>query len=78
MINPGFYCNAAAQRVHLVLTGIVFLIGVSAPWMKLEVRGRNIRPFVYAFLVVIGLAPFTHWLLVTPSIIRAYFMKVST
>ena len=76
VISIGFYCIPYAQQVHLILTGLVFFIGVSAPWLKFEYRGKNVRPFVYAFLVGAGLIPFTHWVIVTPSIIRAYFVKV--
>jgi hypothetical protein len=74
----GFYCVPNAQQVHLLLTAIVFLIGITAPWFKFELYGRNIRPFVFAFLVAVGLIPFTHWLIITPAIICSYFVKASS
>mmetsp|Transcript_1820 Transcript_1820/g.2530 ORF Transcript_1820/g.2530 Transcript_1820/m.2530 type:complete len:287 (-) Transcript_1820:116-976(-) len=71
----GFYCSPNAQQVHLCLTFLVLVIGVSTPWLKFEIYGRNVRPFVYAFLVILGFIPFAHWILITPAIIRSYFVK---
>jgi hypothetical protein len=63
--------------VHLGLTLIVLVVGLAAPWMDLKVRGTNLKPFVYAFLVVLGIIPFNHWLLITPNHHRDSLIIVS-
>jgi hypothetical protein len=66
-----------AQLVHMGLTLIVLVIGLAAPWMDLTIRGTNLKPFVYAFLVVLGIIPFNHWLLITPNHHRDSLIIVS-
>jgi adiponectin receptor len=66
----GFYCTPSDQIIHLCLTGLVLVIGLSAPWIEFEIGGRCIRPFIFMSLVVLGLVPFVHWVMITPSIFR--------
>lgn len=73
----GFYCTPSAQRVQMCITGLVFLIGLAAPWLDLTWKGRNYKPYVYAFLVLLGLIPFNHWLLITPPHYRDTLVMVS-
>jgi adiponectin receptor len=69
-IYYGFQCVEAAQTLHCILIGVVLLVGLYAPWITMEVYGKKMRPFVLASLVVIGLVPFSHWVLITPVLIR--------
>lgn len=63
----GFYCLPDAQYLHLCLSGLVLVIGLIAPWVELKVNNRSVRPYIFAALVVFGLFPYIHWMLVTPS-----------
>jgi len=66
----GFFCTPEIQGMHLFLTSIVLMIGLIAPWIEMKIGRYHIRPFVFAFLVILGLLPFSHWLLITPSTYR--------
>jgi hypothetical protein len=63
----GFYCSPGVQQIYLFQTVFILVVGLSAPWVEMKVMGRNIKPFIFAFLVILGLIPFNHWLLITPS-----------
>jgi adiponectin receptor len=67
----GFKCVPIARSFHLALSAFIGVVGFSAPWITIEVAGRKLRPFILASLVVLGLVPFSHWLLVTPTSLRA-------
>ncbi len=61
----------------MVLTTIVLLIGLIAPWVEMKIGRYPVRPFIFAFLVVLGILPFTHWLIVTPNLFRDQLMMVN-
>lgn len=66
-IYYGFKCTPEAQVLHLGLNAVILMVGLWAPWITAEFYGRKLRPFVLASLVVVGLVPFTHWLIITPA-----------
>lgn len=70
----GFYCTPVIQMIHWGLTIIVFLIGLSVPFINIKINGIAIRPYILASLVCIGIIPFIHWLYITPYI---FIEKVS-
>lgn len=62
--------------IHFGLTLLVFCTGIVAPWIEYEVSGVQIRPFILASLVVIGVVPFAHWMYITPDVYRNEVTKV--
>lgn len=66
----GFYCAPEAQKVHCGLTLIVFLAGLSAPWIDWEINGRPVRPYIFGALVTLGVIPFAHWFYITPEVFK--------
>ena len=52
-------------------------MGLAAPWVELKVYNMSIRPFIFASLVVVGLIPFAHWCMITPTIFRDELVMVS-
>ena len=72
----GFYCLPSLQINYLALSTLVLVIGLWAPWIDLRIRGIHVRPFVFAGLVVVGLIPCTHWVLITPRIYQKKLLKV--
>lgn len=65
-----------SQQIHFGLTVLVFCMGIIAPWIDYKINGVQIRPFVLASLVVIGVVPFGHWLYITPDVYRNEVTKV--
>ena len=63
----GFYCQPELQRAYLLLSTVVLIVGLVAPWIEIKVNGSYIRPYIFATLVFIGLIPCTHWAMVTPK-----------
>jgi adiponectin receptor len=74
----GFYCIPHVQRIYFGVTVGILLVGLSAPWIEWTVFGHPVKPFVLASLVVFGLVPFVHWLLVTPTIFTDDLIWVRT
>ena len=72
----GFYCSPDLQKIHLGLTVLVFITGIIAPWIEYQINGVEIRPFVLASMVFIGVVPFGHWLYITPEVYRNEVTKV--
>jgi hypothetical protein len=56
------------RNFHLVISFMVLLVGLIAPWVEVKVNGSYIRPYILASLVVFGVYPLYDWLLVTPAI----------
>jgi len=54
----------------------VFVTGILAPWIEYKINGVEVRPFVLASLVFIGVVPFGHWLYITPDVYREEVTKV--
>jgi hypothetical protein len=48
------------------MAAFILAVGLAAPWFDLKWKGRNLKPYVYALLVLFGLLPFNHWVLLTP------------
>ena len=76
LIQTGFYCSPDHQKIHFGLTALVFVTGILAPWIEYKINGVEVRPFVLASLVFIGVVPFGHWLYITPDVYREEVTKV--
>ncbi len=76
--NLGFYCVPYAQKIHLILTAMILLAGLIAPWIEGKIGNTPIRTILFAFLVAVSLLPFTHWVLITPPLYRDVLYIVST
>ena len=63
---------------HLFLTSLVLIIGLVAPWVDLKIGRFHLRPYIFASLVVLGLLPFSHWLVITPAVYRDQLFMVSS
>uniref|UniRef100_A0A7S3M8K4 Uncharacterized protein n=1 Tax=Spumella elongata TaxID=89044 RepID=A0A7S3M8K4_9STRA len=74
-IYYGFYCSPDHQKIHFGLTALVFVTGILAPWIEYKINGVEVRPFVLASLVFIGVVPFGHWLYITPDVYREEVTK---
>lgn len=75
----GFKCNESLQFIHLGLSLGVLVVGLAAPYIDYTFPGGiALRPFIFAFLVVFGFVPFTHWCLITPPIYRKPLLPVSS
>eukprot|EP01038_Epipyxis_sp_PR26KG_P014431 gene14431-19367_t len=66
----GFYCYKILQQRYLAFSFVILIIGLSAPWVNTKVQGYQLRPFIFASLVVLGFIPFTHWIMITPTMLR--------
>ena len=62
----GFYCQPQLQAAYLIMSTVVLLVGLVAPWIEIKVNGMYIRPYIFATLVAVGLVPCTHWAFITP------------
>jgi predicted membrane channel-forming protein YqfA (hemolysin III family) len=49
--TAGFYCTPSDQVIHLCLTGLVLVIGLSAPWVHFEIGGVS-GEFFFAVLLL--------------------------
>lgn len=43
----------------------------------MEISGLKIKPFIFMTLVIIGLIPFMHWVVITPTVFRDELVMVS-
>ncbi len=55
---------------------LVFCVGIIAPWIEYKINGVEVRPFVLASIVFIGVVPFLHWFYITPDVYRDEVTKV--
>ena len=55
---------------------MVFCAGIAAPWIDYKINGYEVRPFLLASLVAIGVVPFGQWLYITPDVYRSEVAKV--
>jgi adiponectin receptor len=60
-IYYGFHCTPDIQRIHFALTGVIFGVGMTTPFMS-----DKVRPYALASLAATGAIPFAHWCLTTP------------
>lgn len=74
----GFHCLPDMQYTHLILSFLVLIVGLIAPWIEYKVYGYYIRPYILASLVVVGLYPCIHWSMVTPEVYTKPLAKVSS
>ncbi|RYH24336.1 hypothetical protein EON65_16905 [archaeon] len=76
-MSVGFYCTPGIQQLYLVVTGLILVVGMAAPWITIRVYGQNLTPFIFAALVASGLIPFGHWIAVTPMALIEPLVMVS-
>jgi predicted membrane channel-forming protein YqfA (hemolysin III family) len=63
----GFYCHPTLQTLYVGQSFIVLALGLVAPWTEATVGGVPLRTILMVFLVVVGIIPFVHWLIITPQ-----------
>jgi predicted membrane channel-forming protein YqfA (hemolysin III family) len=63
----GFYCNPTLQTVYLGQSVLVLVLGLLSSWTDMKICGVQIRTVMMASLVVVGIIPCVHWLVITPK-----------
>jgi adiponectin receptor len=66
----GFYCHTELQVTYLAVSVLVLVMGLLAPWFTFSVGGHPINTYIFVSLVVVGLLPCLHWVLITPPFYR--------
>lgn len=61
---------------HFGLTILILCVGMAAPWVDAKINGIQVRPFLLASLVAVGVVPFAQWLYITPDVYRNEVTKV--
>lgn len=63
----GFYCHYNLRVVYLIVSVFVLALGLLAPWLTITVRGYPINTYIFVSLVLTGIVPCSHWMLITPE-----------
>jgi predicted membrane channel-forming protein YqfA (hemolysin III family) len=63
----GFYCTPMLQTGYLGMSTLVLTLSLVSPWVEATWFGVPAKTIMMASLAGVGIIPFTHWMLITPS-----------